>query len=92
MFPLHTPWTHHVLDSVAEIHALIIGVTLGLALLYAHTEGVRATVAFSLGVLVGAIIVVWSRGVLVYWPASGHAWYVVGPVAGLVGVAGVLIR
>lgn len=81
----------YVLDSAAEWHALLVGVTVGLSLGVAIALGKRAIVGFTLGALVGVTVALWYSGVLVYWPAHPHVWYLVTPAAVLAFLTAVLV-
>lgn len=81
------------LSSLAEIHALLMGLALGLSIGIALRFGYDATASFVLGVGFGATAVLADRGLLFVWPAHRHPWYFIVPAA-VVGVlsAGVALR
>lgn len=80
----------YVLDSAAEWHGLLVGLAVGVSIAFAVRFGWDGRAAFVLGVLTGVVGALWYREALVYWPASGHAWYLVVPAA-LVGAAGAAV-
>lgn len=77
--PLHQPWPHHILDSIEEVHALLIGVALGIGVGIALRYGAQELATYAIGIISGMFFVLWWDGALVYWPAHGHAWYIVAP-------------
>lgn len=78
---LHAPFYHHIGDSIEEIHAIIIGLVLGAFVLFLARYGHKTLAGFIPGLMVGAFAVLFIDGVLVYWPAYKHAWYLMGAAA-----------
>lgn len=69
----------YILDSAAEWHALEIGLALGVTLGLAIAFGRDAIAAAFLGYLAGIVTAMWHDGLLVWWPARRHAWYLILP-------------
>lgn len=82
------PWfePQHILDTAAEWHAMTLGIAIGLTVGFVIYFGRDAIAAAVLSFIVGIVVSTWFEGLLAFFPARGHAWYLVGPAAA-VGVA-----